>query len=59
MTLGHPDDFGSPDITYIHYKVWDEIILCLFPSFIDAAIEVYEWIGDFITHFTGHVFTYP
>ena len=24
-----------------------------------AGVEVWEWIGNFIPHFTGHVFTFP
>ena len=43
---------------YIHYKVWDESTLH-FPNFNDAAIEVWEWISNFATHFTDQVITYP
>ena len=39
---------------YIHYNVWDEITY-RFLNF----IEVWEWIGNFIPHFTGFVITYP
>ena len=24
-----------------------------------AAIEVWEWVSNFIPHFTGHMITYP
>ena len=30
-----------------------------FLSLPNAAVEVWEWISDLITHFTGHVITYP
>ena len=43
---------------YIHYKVWDEITYALL-NFNGATVEVWEWIGNFISHFTGHVITYP
>ena len=43
---------------YICYKVLDEITY-LFPNFHSAAVEVWEWICNFIPHFTGHVITYP
>ena len=43
---------------YIHYKVWDEITYPL-PNFNGEAVEVWEWIRNFIPHFTGHVITYP
>ena len=37
---------------YIHYKVWYEIT---YPSsnFKVAAIEVWEWIDNFIAHLLG------
>ena len=41
-----------------HDKVWDEITYSL-PNFNCAAIEVWEWLSNFIPHFTGHVITYP
>ena len=34
---------------YIHYKVWDEIT-DLFPNFNGEAVEVWEWISNFIPH---------
>ena len=43
---------------YIHYQVYDEIIYT-FPNFIGTAIEVWEWIINFIPHFTVHIITYP
>ena len=43
---------------YIHYQVYDEITYT-FPNSIDTAIEVWEWIINFIPHFTGHMITYP
>ena len=45
----------------IHYKVQGEITY-LFTSFNGAAVEVWEWMSNFIPHFTGHqphVITYP
>ena len=41
----------------MHRNVWDEIIYA-FPSFNGAAVEAWEWISNFIPHFTGHVITY-
>ena len=43
---------------YIHYKVWDEIIYP-FLNFNGATVDVWEWISNFIPHFTGYVITYP
>ena len=42
-------------VNYIHDKVWDEIP---FPNFRGAAIEVWEWISNFVSCFTGHMITY-
>ena len=39
---------------YIHYKMWDEIIYPC-PNFNGAAFEVWEWIGNFMPHFTVYV----
>ena len=39
----------------IHYKVLDEITYP-FPNFNGCTIDVWEWISDFIQHFTSHVF---
>ena len=39
---------------YIHYNVWDEITYP-FLNFNGATVEVYEWMSNFIPHFTGHV----
>ena len=53
---------GPPLLTWIsnciHYKAWDEITYP-FPNFNSATVEVWEWISNFIPHFTGHVITYP
>ena len=43
---------------FIHYKMWDEITHT-FPNFNGCAIDVWEWISNFIPHFTVHVITYP
>ena len=43
---------------YIHCKVWDEISYP-FLKFNGAAVEVYEWVSNFIPHFAGQVITYP
>ena len=42
---------------YVCYKMSDEITYP-FPNFYSAAVEVWEWIRTFISHFTGHVITY-
>ena len=42
---------------YIHYKVCDEIMF-QFPNFNDG-VEVWEWINNFISHFTWRLTTYP
>ena len=38
--------------------MWGEIT-SPFPNFNGAAVEVWEWINNFITHFTGRVINYP
>ena len=38
--------------------MWDEISNP-FPNFSDCTTEVWEWISNFISHFTGHEVTYP
>ena len=38
--------------SYLHYKVGVEITYT-FPSFNGGAIEVLEWISNFIPHFIG------
>ena len=43
---------------HIHYKVWYEIIHP-FPNINSCTVEVWEWMINFIPHFTGHVITYP
>ena len=42
----------------IHYKVWNKTI-SPFPNFNGAAIEVWGWISNFISHFIGRVIIYP
>ena len=39
-------------------EVLDEIIHP-FPNFNGAAVEVWEWISNFIPHLTVHVITHP
>ena len=43
---------------YTHYKVCNEITYP-FPDFNRCTVEVWEWISNFIPHFTLHVITYP
>ena len=43
---------------YSHYEVWDEITYPV-PNFNGATIDIWEWIGNFIPHFAGHMFSYP
>ena len=43
---------------YIHQKLWDEITYP-FPNFNGATVEDWEWISNFIPHFTGCEITYP
>ena len=38
--------------SYIHYKVWDEIIHS-FVNFNGVTVEVWEWISDFIHMLLG------
>ena len=42
----------------INYKVWDETT---YPVSIvnSATVDVWEWISNIISHFNGHVITYP
>ena len=42
---------------FIHYKVWDQITYP-FADFSGRTIESWEWISNFISHFTGHMNTY-
>ena len=42
----------------MHCKVWDEITY-QFTKFNGSTIEVWEWISNFIPHFTMDVITYP
>ena len=39
-------------------EVWDEITYP-FPNFNGGTFEVWEWISNFLPHFTGHVIIYP
>ena len=41
-----------------HYKACDEIFYP-FPNLTGAAIEVWEWISNFIPNCAEHVITYP
>ena len=43
------------DIQYTRI-VWNKITYS-FPNFSGATVEVWEWISDFIPHFTWHVIT--
>ena len=43
---------------YVHYKMWDEMTYP-FPNFNGCTVEVWEWINNFISHFSVHVITYP
>ena len=38
--------------------MWDEIIYP-FPNFNGCTVEVWEWISNFIPHFTRHMIAYP
>ena len=38
--------------------MWAEITYQL-PNVNGATVEVWEWMINFITHFPGHVITYP
>ena len=59
---------GAPSLTWFniqkwisnctYHKVCDEITYP-FTNFSSAAIEVWEWISNFIPPFTGYVITYP
>ena len=42
----------------IHYKGWDEITYPS-PNFNGATVEVWKWISNFFSLFTGQVITYP
>ena len=46
------------DNYHIHCKVWDEISFA-FTNYNGRAVEVWEWISNFIPHFAGHVIIYP
>ena len=54
----HPDARGPiTTIDFAHYRVWDAITYP-FPNF-NCNVEVWEWISNFIPHFTGHVISLP
>ena len=38
--------------------MWEDITFP-FPNFNGCTVEVWEWISNFISHFTEHVITYP
>ena len=40
-----------------HYMVWDEITYPFLNY--SGAVKVWEWISNFISHFTGLAITYP
>ena len=42
----------------MHCNMLDEITYP-FPNFNGSTVEVWEWISNFILHFTGHVINYP
>ena len=42
---------------HILYKAWDDITHP-FQNFNGETIEIWEWISNFISHFTGYVITY-
>ena len=50
--LSRPQCVNPWLINYIHYKMWDEITYP-FPNFNGAAVEVWEYLSNFILHFTG------
>ena len=43
---------------YTHYNARGEITNP-FPNFHGVTVEVWEWIRNFIPHFTGYVIIYP
>ena len=43
---------------YICYKVWDEMTF-QFLNINCATVDVWQWICNFIQHFTGHMVSYP
>ena len=42
---------------YMYHNIWDENTFP-FPDFNGATVEVWEWISNFIPHFTEQVITY-
>ena len=43
---------------HMHFIMWDEITYP-FPNFNGGTVEVWEWISDFIPHYTWFLITYP
>ena len=45
---------------WIHYDVWEEMTNP-FPNLNSTAVEVWEWISNFVPHFTEYMYmiTYP
>ena len=39
-------------------EVWIEVTYT-FPNFIGVAVKIWEWIGNFKSHFKMDVITYP
>ena len=53
-------------LAWINFTAWiDKYIMCVdeitypFPNFKGCTVEVWEWMSNFIPHFTGHVIIYP
>ena len=42
---------------YIHHKMWDKNTYS-FPNFNDGNVQVWEWISNFISNYTGHMIAY-
>ena len=53
------DGQGETNILTNNYVLLGGVITFPFPNIDGATIEVWNWISYFITHFTGHVITYP
>ena len=49
---------SSTDGNYIHYIKCGMKLLTQFPNLNFKTAEAWEWITNFIPHFTGHVITY-
>ena len=44
--------------SHTHYTVYDEITYS-FPNFNGCTVDVWEWMSNFVSHFTGCVITDP